>query len=81
MRCDDCGRDIPQGQEVEMTGIELVGLLLTSAWMTGTVVKVCRRCAGRRHFRELKRHFVVVLLSLGVFAALMLIKEIAHLTP
>lgn len=49
MRCDDCGCDIPAGQEVETTRSEQTGGPgLTGAHTSTELATLCPACARRR---------------------------------
>jgi hypothetical protein len=66
MRCDDCGRDIPSGQEVETTRSEQVGSPGPLGAPTSTEwVTLCPTCAGRRDRWSRVIAVVVGLLVLG----------------
>jgi hypothetical protein len=71
MRCDDCGCDIPRGQEVKTTRSEQTGPPGVLGARTSTqTVTLCRRCAHRREVRGWMIGCIVALLFFGGIAVL-----------
>ena len=66
MRCDDCGCDIPAGQEIETTRSKQTGGVDHMGPRTRTeLITICPRCSRRRNFLGWMAGLAVALLFFG----------------